>query len=322
MPVLMSGVKPTGQLHLGNYLGALQAWVELQEQYRCFFGIMDLHSLTISQKPEERRQLAFEAAIDLLALGIDPHRSTLFVQSHVPAHSQLAWIIDCHTPLAELQRMTQFKDKSERDPKNINAGLLTYPSLMAADMLVYRAEVVPVGEDQLQHLELARLAARKLNHAYGLDLPEPKAHLLKPLRVMSLLNPEKKMSKDLGAASYVALRDEPEAIKRKVAKAVTGGGHGLSTGVKNLLDLLRSFADASVFKQYEAAAKADTLQYSELKQVLSGAIASHFAAYREKVKELEAKPKYVHEVLADGAKKANAVASKTLAEISEKVGLI
>jgi tryptophanyl-tRNA synthetase len=250
----------------------------------------------------------------------------LFVQSHVPAHSQLAWIINCHTPLAELQRMTQFKDKSERDPKNINAGLLTYPTLMAADMLVYRAEVVPVGEDQLQHLELARLASRKLNHTYGLNLPEPKAHLLKPIRIMSLLNPEKKMSKDLGAASYIALRDEPDVIKKKVAKAVTDGGgilqRGLSTGVKNLFDLLRPFADASVVKQYEAAAKAGKLQYSELKQMLSGALASHFASYRQRVQELQAKPKHIHEILAEGSRKANAVASKTLAEISEKVGLL
>lgn len=321
MSVLVSGIQPTGNLHLGNYLGTLRQWPDLSSQHTCFFFVADLHALTVSPKPDALRTQSMEAAMDVLALGLDPERCTLFLQSHVPAHSQLAWIINCAVPLAELERMTQFKDKGEQRG-SVNAGLLTYPSLMAADILLYRAESVPVGEDQVQHLELARIAARKLNAAYRLQLLEPTPLLTAQARVMSLMNPEKKMSKSLGAAHYVALRDEPEVIAKKLAKAVTDGGEGKSAGAANLLDLLKEFADPMVYQQYQAGAKDGSLQYGELKQVLAGAIASHFAAYRERLKELEAKPDYVRQVLADGAKRANEVANATLAEVYEKVGLL
>ncbi len=321
MPVLVSGIQPTGNPHLGNYLGTLRQWPSLEGQHSCYFFVADQHALTVAPKPDALRAQSLEAAVDVLALGIDPERCSLFVQSHVPAHSQLAWMINCVMPLGELERMTQFKDKGEQRG-NVNAGLLTYPSLMAADILLYRAEVVPVGEDQVQHLELTRIAARKLNAAYKLQLPEPKPLLTAQARVMSLADPKRKMSKSAGAAHYIALRDEPEVIAKKIGKAVTDGGEGKSAGAANLLDLLKEFADPMVYQQYKSGADDGSLQYGELKQVLSGAIASHFAAYREKVKELEAKPDYVRQVLAEGAKKANAVASATLAEISEKVGLL
>ncbi len=321
MPVLVSGIQPTGNLHLGNYLGALRQWVELQRQYSCYFFVADLHALTVPQKPELLRTQEFETAVDILALGIDPAVATVCVQSHVPAHTQLAWLINCIMPMGELERMTQFKEKSEQHGK-VNAGLLTYPCLMAADILLYRAEAVPVGEDQIQHLELARIACRKLNTAYKLTLTEPKPLLTKQARVMSLLDPKRKMSKSLGSAHYIAMRDEPEVISKKISKAVTDGGDGKSAGAANLLALLKEFADPMVYSQYKKGADDGSLKYSELKQVLAGAIASHFEEYRQRVKELEAKPEFVREVLADGAKKASVIANATLAEISEKVGLL
>lgn len=321
MATLVSGIQPTGNLHLGNYLGTLRRWPALAGEYGCYFFIADQHALTVAPKPDALRTQTLEAAVDVLALGLDPERCSLFVQSHVPAHSQLAWVVSCVLPLGELERMTQFKDKGEQRG-SVNAGLLTYPALMAADILLYRGEVVPVGEDQVQHLELTRIAARKLNAAYGLDLPEPEPMLTAQARVMSLLNPEKKMSKSLGPAHYIALRDDAETIRKKVSKAVTDGGEGKSAGAANLLDLLKEFADPMVYRQYEAGAKDGSLQYGELKQVLAGAIASHFEGYRERVKELEAKPDYVRQVLAEGAKKASTVANATMAEISEKVGLL
>jgi tryptophanyl-tRNA synthetase len=321
MSTLVSGIQATGNLHLGNYLGALRQWVDLQGKYNCYYFVADQHALTIQPKSDALRAQIWETTVDLLALGIDPKQVTLFAQSHVPAHSQLGWIINCLIPLGELERMTQFKEKSEQQGK-MNAGLLTYPCLMAADILMYRAEVVPVGEDQLQHLELTRIAARKLNAAYKTNFPEPKALLTKQARVMSLVDPKRKMSKSAGAAHYIALRDDAETIRKKISKAVTDGGEGKSDGAKNLLDLLQEFADPMVFQQYKKGADDGSLKYAELKQVLAGAISSYFEGYRQKVKELESKPKYIHEVLADGAKKANAVANKTLAEINEKVGLL
>lgn len=321
MKVLFSGIQPTGNLHIGNYLGALKQWVELQKDYQCYFSIVDLHAFTTQHKPDEFRKNIMEAAVDLLALGIDPNVSTLFIQSQVPAHAELAWLLDCLTSLPELERMTQFKDKGAKE-SSVNAGLLTYPCLMAGDIMLYRGEVVPVGEDQLQHLELTRLLVRKLNKIYKTTLPEPKPLLVKQARVMSLIDPRHKMSKSNGPSDYIAMRDEPEVIRKKVAKAVTDSGNADSAGVKNLFSLLEVFAPPAVVQQYKKAADDKTLKYSELKQILGGAIAAHFETYRQKVKELEAKPDYVKEVLSTGAKKAQAVAVNNLKEIQEKVGLI
>lgn len=321
MSVLFSGIQPTGNLHIGNYLGALKQWVELQKQHQCFFSIVDLHAFTTQHKPDEFKKNIMEAAVDLLALGVDPNVSILFIQSHVPAHVELGWLLNCLTPLAELERMTQFKDKSAKE-KSVNAGLLTYPCLMAADILLYHAEVVPVGEDQLQHLELARLIARKLNKIYKTNLPEPKPLLVKQARVMSLIDPKRKMSKSNGPSDYIAMRDEPDVIRRKVAKAVTDSGDADSAGVKNLFNLLEAFAPAMVVQQYKKAAAEKSLKYSELKQILGGAISAHFETYRAKVKELEVKPDYVKQILVDGAAKAKKVAAKNLKDIQEKVGLI
>lgn len=321
MSILFSGIQPTGGLHIGNYLGALKQWVELQKQHQCFFSIVDLHAFTTQPKAEEFSKNIMEAAVDLLALGVDPNISTLFIQSHVAAHAELAWILDCLTPLGELERMTQFKDKSAKQGA-VNAGLLTYPCLMAGDIILYRSEVVPVGDDQLQHLELARILVRKLNKTYKLTLPEPCPLLVKQARVMSLIDPKRKMSKSYGPSDYIAMRDEPEVIRRKVAKAVTDSGDADSAGVKNLFNLLEVFASAMVVQQYKKAAEEKTLKYSELKQILGGAIITHFEVYRAKVKELEAKPDYIKQILADGAAKAMQVAQKNLKIIQEKIGLI
>lgn len=321
MSILFSGIQPTGNLHIGNYLGSLKQWVESQQDYQCYFSIVDLHAFTTQHKPEEFKKNIMEAAVDLLALGIDPNISTLFIQSQVSAHAELGWLLSCLTSLPELERMTQFKDKSAKR-MSVNAGLLTYPCLMAADILLYHAEVVPVGDDQLQHLELTRLIARKLNKIYKTNLPEPKPLLVKQARVMSLIDPQRKMSKSNGPADYIAMRDEPEVIRRKIAKAVTDSGDADSVGVKNLFNLLEVFAPAMVVQQYQKAAAEKTLKYSELKQILGGAISTHFEAYRVKVKELEAKPDYVKKVLTEGAAKARLVAQKNLKAIQEQIGLI
>jgi len=231
MNILVSGIQPTGQLHLGNYLGAIKNWLELQKKYQCFFFIADLHALTTKISAAELKKQTFEIIVDLLALGLDPKKAVIFRQSDIIGHAELTWIFNCLIPVAELNRMTQFKDKSKMQPDNINAGLLTYPVLQAADILLYKGEVVPVGEDQLQHLELSCKLARKFNHRYGQFFAEIQPILSPTPRLMSLNNPEKKMSKSLGEKSYVAIRDSKDIVSQKIKKAVAD-----KKGVENLLN--------------------------------------------------------------------------------------
>lgn len=313
---LISGIKPTGHLHLGNYLGAVKNWVELQDQYSCSFFIADLHSLTIKISKENLQKQTFDLAVDLLALGINPKKSILFKQSDVTGHTELGWIFDCLVPVSELERMTQFKDKSLHHPDNINAGLLTYPSLQAADILLYLAEYVPVGEDQVQHLELTRIIARKFNNRYGNFFPEIKPVLSPARRLMSLNNSAKKMSKSLGEASYIAIDDDPETISKKIKKAVTD-----EQGIKNLLELYSYFGSPEKTKSLNNALQKGKLMNVELKEELTKVILDFLKPIQAKRKYFQGHPKEVEKILAEGAKKAQSEADKNLTKIKSLIGL-
>jgi len=320
---IVSGIRATGRLHIGNYLGALKQFVDLQNagEHQYYFFIADLHALTTPFEPKKLRQKTLEVVAEYLAAGVDPEKSVLFLQNHVPEHAELAWIFNCITPLGELERMTQFKDKAAQHRENINAGLLAYPTLMAADILLYKPNLVPVGEDQQQHLELARSIARKFNSRFGKTFPEPKNYLTKPLRIKSLTNPEKKMSKTGDEA--LMLDDSPAEITRKLKKAVTAtDGKNKSAGVDNLLLLLREFGTKDQIKQFDNAMADNSIKYSELKQTLADGIAEYFAEFRARKKEILNDNEYLAEVLAEGAKKARAAAGKTLREVKQKIGLV
>lgn len=321
---VLSGIQPSGKLHIGNYLGAVQNWVKLQEEYETYFTVVDMHSITADFDPKEKRQQIISTVIDLLASGIDPEKSVLFIQSQVPEHAELAWYFSSLTPVSFLERMTQFKDKSARQKDNINAGLFTYPVLQAADILLYKPFGVPVGEDQLQHLELANDIARKFNSKFGKTFDPIKPLLTKTPRVMSLLEPNKKMSKSLGDNHVINMSDESKVIEKKLARAVTDTGNEktLGAGTKNLFTLLEIFGDKNEYDFYVEARKAGTIKYSELKKNLAKLIAHYFADYRKKRIELENNPDYVMQVIAEGREKARAVANQTLAEVKEKIGLL
>ena len=218
---IFSAIQPSGELHIGNYLGALRNFVELQDNYECFFFIADYHSISGKYNPEEKKKQIMDLALDFLAIGLDPKKCTIAVQSQVPEHTELAWIFNTVTPLAELQRMTQFKDKSQQQDKNINMGLLDYPVLQAADILMYKSSAVPVGQDQIQHIELTRKIARFFNNKFGKTFPEPKDLITETPKIMSLTDPTKKMSKSSGEKSYIGINDEPEVIMEKMKKSVS-----------------------------------------------------------------------------------------------------
>lgn len=320
--VIFSGIQPTGTPHIGNYFGALKQWVALQKEGDCIFCVVDLHALTVKQNPKAFAQKTLETAVDLIALGVDPARSTLFVQSCVPEHVELSWFFATLTPIAELGRMTQYKEKSTEHTSNINAGLLTYPILMAADILLYKALSVPVGEDQVQHVELARVIARKFNNAYGDTFPEPKPKLTKSARIMSLTDPEKKMSKSHGEKTFIALTDDTATIEQKLSRAVTAtSGGGKNPGVENLLTLLREVSDAVIIKMYEDAEKDGSIRYADLKRQLAKDLADHLAPFRKRRAELMRQPAKVGEILEAGRKQAAEIAARTMEEVRAKIGL-
>ncbi|MBT5262929.1 MAG: tryptophan--tRNA ligase [Candidatus Magasanikbacteria bacterium] len=323
-PILFSGIQPTGNLHIGNYLGAVKNWVTLQNsgEYDCFFSVVDYHSLTGNMTAEERREQITRTVIELLAAGIDPEKSTLFVQSHVPEHTELAWIFNSLTPMAELERMTQYKDKSTQQAKNINAGLFTYPVLQVADVLLYHGTHVPVGEDQVQHIELVRDVARWFNNRYGNYFPETEVLLTHIPRVKSLLEPTKKMSKSKGQGHVIELADEPESIANKLKKAVTASeGEEGSPGVANLLLLLKEFGSAGDYTKFSAAEKEGSIRYGDLKQVLAESIATYFADFRKKRAALLQDNTTVTAIMESGAKKAGDVAKETMDRVRKMVGV-
>ncbi len=322
-PILFSGIQPTGELHIGNYLGALKQWVEMQTDYQAIFCVVDYHSLTEDFDPKKKQQQIFDTAVDFLACGLDPEKSIIFVQSHVSEHTELAWIFNCLTPVSELERMTQYKDKALRQQANINMGLFDYPVLMAADILLYKAGIVPVGEDQVQHVELARLIARKFNNRFGQFFPEPQPKLSQAKRIMSLSDPNKKMSKSLGSKSYIALSDSPETIISKIKSATTDSGNVQgSGGGQNLLYLLKEFVqDEKLIKKFEVDYQKGQLKYSELKPVLAESIIAFLNPIRKKREELLKDKKYIEKILRLGAAKASRIADKNLSAIKKIIGL-
>jgi tryptophanyl-tRNA synthetase len=289
MGKIFSGIQPTGKIHLGNYLGALKNWIELQDKHECIFCIVNYHALTVPYDPSEMQDNIYNTAVDLLALGINPDKCILFVQSHVPEHTELAWIFNTLTPISELKRMTQFKEKSEKFNDNINVGLFDYPVLQAADILLYMANMVPVGKDQVQHVELTRDIARRFNKKYQKYFPEPKPLLTNTPKIMSLKDPTKKMSKSLGDDHYIALSDSPDVITSKIKKAVTDIGDNktnISPGVENLFTLLEIFATQDLVQKFQADQKNGSIKYSELKDELSKAIIQYLLPFQQKRKKM------------------------------------
>jgi len=323
---VFSGIQPTGTLHIGNYLGAIKQWIALQQKAECIFSIVDLHAITVNYNPEEMQNKILSAAIDYLAAGLDPKKCIIFVQSHVKEHTELAWLLETITPIGELSRMTQFKEKARQNKENINTGLFAYPVLMAADILLYKADTVPVGEDQKQHVELCRVLARKFNNKFGKTFPEPKAQLPKlGARIMALNNPLQKMSKSLGPQSYIALTDFPETIYEKIKSAVTDSGKEIrydeknKPAISNLLTIYHLFSNKSIAeieKQYLSGG------YAEFKKDLAKVIIEGLSEFRKKRMLLEKNHRKVEKILADGAKKAQQIASLTMKEIKSKMGLL
>lgn len=324
MARVFSGIQPTGQLHVGNYLGAIRSWVAMQAEHDCVFSIVDLHAMTVPYDPAELPKRVLATAATLIGCGIDPERSVLYVQSHVREHTELCWILNCITPLGSLQRMTQFKDKAKQHQENVNAGLLNYPILQAADILLYKASLVPVGEDQVQHLELSRDLARRFNYLFGETFPEPQPHLTRAARVMALNDPTRKMSKSI-PGSYVALTAPPEEIQSLIRRAVTDTGprgEAMSPGVANLFTLLESFSAPETVAHFRTAYEQGTLRYVDLKQQLAEDMTKALAPIRERYLELMSRPGELREILAHGAQRARAIARETMEEVRAKTGLV
>jgi len=323
---VFSGIRPTGELHIGNYWGAIRQWIELQEKHDCVFCIVDLHAITTPYQPENLQKNILELTIAYLAAGVDPEKCILFIQSQVKEHSELAWLLGTITPLGELKRMTQFKEKSKKHPKYVNAGLLNYPLLMAADILLYKTDLVPVGIDQEQHVELTREIARKFNKMFGEVFKMPEALLPKVgQKIMSLQNPKKKMSKTDDPLGCVGLFDEPEEIKKKIMSAVTDLGRIIKydpikkPGISNLLTIYSLFSGKkieSLEKNFKGRG------YEEFKKALSQLLIETLEPLRKKRKELLQREVYVKEILTQGKNRAQVIAQSTLQEVKKKMGLI
>ena len=324
--VIFSAIQPSGTFTLGNYLGALKNWVGMQEEYDCIFALADLHTITVRQEPSVFRRHILEAYALALACGIDPEKSPFFIQSHVPAHAQLAWVLDCYTQFGELQRMTQFKDKSAKHPDNVNAGLFTYPSLMAADILLYQADLVPVGADQKQHMELTRNLAERFNGIYGPTFKMPEPYIPKKgMKIMSLQDPSKKMSKsDENANAYVAILDKPEDIMRKFRRAVTDSDACVryaegKDGVNNLMEIYSCVTGLS-YEQIERDFEGKG--YGDFKTAVGEAVAEHLRPIREKYEDSSKNPDYLEKCYCEGAEKASRIAAGTLRKVMKKVGFV
>lgn len=328
-PIVLSGAQPSGQLTIGNYLGALRQWDRMQDDYDCLYCIVDLHAITVRQEPAALRSASLDSLALYLACGIDPQRSAVFMQSHVPEHSQLAWVLNCYTQFGELSRMTQFKDKSERHNNNVNAGLFTYPVLMAADILLYQANQVPVGHDQKQHLELARDVAMRFNALHGdvFTVPEP---YIPPVaaRVMSLQEPTKKMSKsDENPWNFVGLLEDPKMISKKFKKAMTDSEDpprvyfdiDNKPGVANLLSILSGVTNKSVealVNEYEGK------MYGHLKTDVADAVIALLEPVQQRYAEIRQDQQLMNEVMRAGAANARQRAAATLAKVNEAVGFV
>lgn len=324
MKRVFSGVQPTGEIHIGNYLGAMRQFVNLQNEHECFFCVVDLHALTIAQDPIILRQKIIEVAALYLSIGLDPKKSTIFIQSHVPQHAELGWLLQCMTYFGELSRMTQFKDKSN-GKETVSVGLFTYPDLMASDILLYNTDYVPVGEDQKQHLELTRDIAQRFNNRYGNTFVIPEPMILKyGSKIMSLTDPTKKMSKsDDDQFNRINLMDEPSIIKKKIMKAVTDSENEIrydwenKPGISNLITLYSSFAEIS---PEDTEKKFKGQGYGTFKKELVEVIVEKLSKIQDNYRNLD--KSYIMNVLNDGAKKAHTIADMALNNVKEKMGLI
>lgn len=312
---LISGIKPTGKIHLGNYLGAIKNWIELQNEYDSFYFIADLHALTSVKDKKILKEQTKDLLIDLISLGLDYKKSIIFKQSDIIGHTELSWIFNCLIPVSELERMTQYKDLKNKE-KSINSGLLTYPILQAADILLYKGEYVPVGKDQLQHLELTKIISRKFNNTYTDYFKEIKPILSPTSKIMSLNNPKKKMSKSLGESSYIAIRDNAETIARKIRKAITD-----KEGVKNLIELYEYFGDKDKLKKFEKDFKNNSLMNSELKQELTTSIINFLKPIQKNISYYKKHYNKIEKIIKKGAKQAQKISNTNLEEIKNIIGL-
>jgi len=328
MARLFSGIQPTGTLHIGNYIGAIRQWIPLQDEYESMFCIVDLHAITVPYDPKEYQRAIQNVAAIYLACGLNPNKAIIFQQSHLPEHTELMWLLNTIAPMGQLERMTQFKEKTQLHRDAINAGLLNYPVLMAADILLYKAVLVPVGEDQVQHVELTRDLAEKFNRTFGETFPLPNVQISEGARIMALNDPTKKMSKSI-PNSFVALTDSDDEIRRKVMSAVTdvggqktGGGGQMSPGVKNLFVLLKLFSTERIYTDFMNRYSSGELQYSDLKARLAEDLIQVLSPIRKRHAELMEDPHRLRATLAAGADAARPIAQKTLREVKEKMGLV
>ena len=322
--VLFSGMQATGNLTIGNYLGALKNWVTLSDEYECFYSVVDMHSITVRQDPATLRKRARALLTLYIAAGLDPEKNCIYYQSHVSGHAELAWILNCYTYMGELNRMTQFKDKAAKHADNINAGLFTYPVLMAADILLFQADVVPVGIDQMQHLELTRDIAQRFNGIYGDVFTVPEAYIGKVgAKIMSLQEPTKKMSKsDENPNGSIYLMDDPDTIMRKCKRAVTDSEAQIlyrdeQPGVKNLIDIYRACTNKTVD---EVVKEFDGKGYGDFKMAVGEAVVSVLKPLQDEVARLEKDKGYIDSIIKNNAEKANYYATKTLRKVQRKVG--
>ncbi len=321
---VFSGIRPTGDIHLGNYFGAIKQWIDLQNQHDCLFCVVDLHAITTPYNPKLLQQQIRELAIAYLAAGLDPEKCALFVQSRVKEHCELAWLLGTVTPMGELKRMTQFKDKSKQHPEYVNAGLFNYPVLMAADILLYKTQAVPIGKDQQQHVELARAVCRYFNGKFGNILIEPKEIMAAGQKIMSLSEPDKKMSKTGNPKGCVGLFEAPESIAKKIGAAVTDTEKKIKfdpkrkPGISNLL-AISSLISGKEIKTLEAEWK--NKSYAEFKKQTAQALIDYLDPLRRRQKELLTRDVYVDDILKRGAAKAQTIATQTIREVKSAMGL-
>lgn len=323
---IFSGIRPTGELHIGNYLGAIKQWLKLQDKNECIFCIVDLHAITTPYAPKDLQENILNLAAVYLAAGLDPKKCIFFVQSSIKEHAELTWLFGTITPIGDLKRMIQFKEKMQKHPEYVNAGLLNYPLLMASDILLYQTDFVPVGKDQQQHVELAREIARRFNKKFGQTFKEPEVLLAKMgAKIMSLDNPNKKMSKTDNPKGCIGLFDKPEEIKEKLMAAVTDLEKEIKyspttkPGISNLLTIYSLFSERTtreLEKEFEGKG------YAQFKKALSELLIEKLRPFREKKKELLKKEVYIKKILEIGSKKARVIAQSTMAKVKQKMGLI
>lgn len=320
---IFSGIQPSGQLSIGNYLGALRNWVKLQDAYNCVYCIVDMHSITVRQNPAELRRRSLEALALYLAVGLDPEKNIMFIQSHVPAHAELAWVLNCYTMYGELSRMIQFKEKSASHADNVNAGLFTYPVLMAADILLYQADLVPVGQDQKQHVEITRDIAQRFNGIYSDTFKIPEPYIPKEgTKIMSLTEPEKKMSKSDTSGGCVYLLDDRNTIIKKIKRAVTDSGCEIKyedgkDGINNLLTIYSCFTNKTIT---EAEKEFEGKGYGDFKAAVAEVTADALGKIQDDFNHYLSDKENLNRILKDGSERAAYIARKTLSKVYRKVG--